>query len=86
MNLPFILNFNYWTNSPLNNIKAPMPGLVIDIKVDVGQAVKEGDTIVVLEAMKMENNIKASADGIVKQILCDSSQAVEKNDTLIVFE
>jgi len=70
----------------MNNIKAPMPGLVIDIKVDVGQAVQEGDTILVLEAMKMENNIKAPAEGVVKQILCESGQAVEKNDILIAFE
>jgi len=70
----------------MNDIKAPMPGLVLDVKVDVGQAVQEGDTILVLEAMKMENNIKAPAEGIVKEIICEPSKAVEKNDILIIFE
>lgn len=70
----------------MNNVKAPMPGLVIDILVDVGQVVKQGDTLLILEAMKMENNIKASADGKVKQIVCETSKAVEKNDILVVFE
>ena len=70
----------------INDIKAPMPGLVLDVLVDVGQAVKEGDTVLILEAMKMENNIKAPADSIVKQVVCEPSVAVEKNDLLIVFE
>ncbi len=70
----------------MNNVKAPMPGMVIDVLVDKGQAVVAGDTLLVLEAMKMENNIKAPADGIVKQVVCESGIAVEKNDILIVFE
>lgn len=69
----------------MNDLKAPMPGLVLDVLVDVGQSVKEGDTLVVLEAMKMENNIKAQSDGIVKEVICESSTAVEKNDLLIIF-
>ena len=80
------LGMDNLSTQKMNDIKAPMPGLVLDVLVDVGQAVKEGDTILVLEAMKMENNIKAPADGVVKQVVCESSQAVEKNELLIVFE
>ena len=70
----------------INEIKAPMPGLVLDILVEVGQEVHQGETILVLEAMKMENNIKTPADAIVKEILCKKGQAIDKNDILIVFE
>jgi biotin carboxyl carrier protein len=69
----------------VNDIKAPMPGLVLDIKVNEGDEVKKGDTILVLEAMKMENNIKSPADGVVKKIGVKKGQAVEKNQVLINF-
>ena len=52
----------------MDNVKAPMPGLVLDVLVEIGQAVKKGDNLLILEAMKMENIIKASGNGIVKSI------------------
>ena len=74
------------SSQKINEIKAPMPGLVLDILVEVGQEVHQGDTVLVLEAMKMENNIKTPADAVVKEILCEKGQAIDKNDILIVFE
>lgn len=69
-----------------NELKAPMPGLVLDIKVSVGQKVKTGESMVVLEAMKMENILKATADVTIKDIKVKSGQNVEKNAVLIEFE
>lgn len=70
----------------VNDLKAPMPGLIVDIKVQVGDTVKKGDTILILEAMKMENVLKASGDGIVKNIKIAPKQNVEKNQVMIEFE
>jgi biotin carboxyl carrier protein len=69
----------------VNEIKAPMPGLVLDIRVLEGDAVKKGDPILVLEAMKMENIIKSPTDGIIKKINVKKGLAVEKNQVLINF-
>jgi len=66
-----------------NNIKAPMPGLVLRIMAKVGDQVKKGDALLVLEAMKMENIIKADGEGIVKRIAVEPKQVVEKNTLLI---
>jgi biotin carboxyl carrier protein len=66
-----------------NNIKAPMPGLVLRIMANVGDHVKKGDALLVLEAMKMENIIKADGEGIVKRIAVEPKQIVEKNTLLI---
>ena len=70
----------------VNDLKAPMPGLIVDIKVRVGDTVKKGDTILILEAMKMENILKATGDGIVKNIKIAPKQNVEKNQVMIEFE
>jgi biotin carboxyl carrier protein len=70
----------------INEIKAPMPGMVLDIKVNEGSTVKKGDVLIVLEAMKMENNLKSPSDGIVKKIVAKKGTAVEKNQLLISFE
>ena len=67
-------------------LKAPMPGLVLKIEVEPGQAVKEGDALVVLEAMKMENVLKSPADVVVKSVEVTEGIAVEKNQVLIEFE
>jgi biotin carboxyl carrier protein len=69
-----------------NNLKAPMPGLVLRINVAVGDSVKKGDVLLVLEAMKMENAIKADGEGKVKRIAVNTQQAVEKNTLLIEME
>lgn len=67
-------------------LKAPMPGLVLEIMVKAGDSIKKGDAILVLEAMKMENNIKAVADAVVKKIAVQKGNAVEKNQVLVLFE
>jgi biotin carboxyl carrier protein len=69
----------------VNDVKAPMPGLILDIKVQPGQEIKKGDPILILEAMKMENILKSPGDGIVKEIKVSVKQNVEKNQVLILF-
>jgi biotin carboxyl carrier protein len=73
-------------SNKVNDLKAPMPGLVLKVLVAEGAEVKKGDTLLVLEAMKMENNIKATHDVNIKQILIKPGDKVEKNQTLIAFQ
>lgn len=70
----------------LNELKSPMPGLVLEINVNVGQAVEKGDPLLILEAMKMENVLKSPGQGTVKAIPIKAGDAVEKNQLLIEFE
>ncbi|KAA5549369.1 acetyl-CoA carboxylase biotin carboxyl carrier protein subunit [Adhaeribacter rhizoryzae] len=70
----------------VNEIKAPMPGLIVAIKVEPGQEVKKGDPLLVLEAMKMENILKSPGDGVVKTIKVNLRDNVEKNQVLILFQ
>jgi biotin carboxyl carrier protein len=74
------------TTAKVTHVKAPMPGLVLNVLVEAGQEVKKGDKLLVLEAMKMENIIKAAGDGKVARIAVDKGQAVDKNQTLVEFE
>jgi acetyl/propionyl-CoA carboxylase alpha subunit len=67
------------------DIKAPMPGLVLNVMVSQGQQIKAGDALVVLEAMKMENVLKAQSDGLVKRVIVKKGDKVEKNQVMIVF-
>ena len=69
----------------MNELKAPMPGLVLKIMVKEGDEVKKGDSLIVLEAMKMENNIKAMGDGKVGSIQVNAGDKVDKNQLLISF-
>ena len=69
----------------VNNIKAPMPGLILDLKVKEGDSVKQGDVLLILEAMKMENIIKSPGDGTVKKVKAKKGDSVEKNQVLIEF-
>lgn len=70
-------------SSSKNAVKAPLPGTISAINVKVGDQVKRGDTLLVMEAMKMENNIMANADGQVKSILVTVGQAVSQDDALV---
>ena len=70
----------------VNEINAPMPGLILDVEVRDGQEVKEGEALLVLEAMKMENTITAPRDGVVKEISIEKGQTVEKKQLLIEME
>jgi len=66
-------------------VDAPLPGLVIDIKVSQGAAVKKGDALVILETMKMESSIVSSQDGIVGSIACAKGETVEMGDLLVTL-
>ena len=68
-----------------NKVNSPLPGSVISVAVKEGQAVKKGDTLLVLESMKMENPIMAEQDGTVKQILVSAGQNVMQDDLLLVL-
>jgi len=70
----------------VRDIKAPMPGLVLEISVKDGQEMKEGDRILVLEAMKMENSITIQANARIKKINVSNGQAVEKGQVLVELE
>ena len=70
----------------LKDIKAPMPGLVLDILVESGQTVSAGDPLLILEAMKMENVIKAPGDGVIKDVPVQKGAAVEKGQLLVGLE
>ena len=69
----------------VQQIKAPMPGLVLSVLVAVGDEVKKGDSLLVLEAMKMENMIKSPTDGVINKITIKQGDKVEKNEVLIHF-
>jgi biotin carboxyl carrier protein len=69
----------------VNSIKAPMPGLIIDLKVKEGDLVNQNDPLLILEAMKMENIIKSPGAGIVKSVKVKKGDSVEKNQILIEF-
>lgn len=70
----------------INNLIAPMPGLILKLMVKPGDPVKKGDALLILEAMKMENVFKAANDCIIKDVNVAEKQAVEKGMELITFE
>jgi biotin carboxyl carrier protein len=70
----------------LLEVKAPMPGLVLRVEVQVGQKVKIGTGLVILEAMKMENEIRSLTDGTVKEIKVIEKSVIDKGETLIILE
>jgi len=66
-------------------VRAPMPGLVLSIAVSEGQEIESGDTVVILESMKMENELKAPRGGVIDRIEIEPGQSVEQNQVLIVI-
>lgn len=80
------MGFGTSAGKQVKEIKAPMPGLVLEIGVTDGQAVKEGDRILILEAMKMENSILIHADATIKRVNVKAGQAVEKGQVLVELE
>jgi biotin carboxyl carrier protein len=80
------LGFSAVSTRQIKEIKAPMPGLVLDIHVEAGQEVAEGDKILILEAMKMENSLLIHTNARIKTVLVKKGQAVDKNQVLIELE
>jgi biotin carboxyl carrier protein len=69
----------------VNNIKAPMPGLIVGISLEPGDVVNKGDTVLILEAMKMENSLKAPGPGTVRSVKVQKGDRVEKGQVLVEF-
>ena len=70
----------------MSNVDAHITGTVWKIECQVGQSVDEGDTLVILESMKMEMPVEAEDSGTVKEIKCEEGQSVSEGDTLVVLE
>jgi biotin carboxyl carrier protein len=81
-----ILGIQKGSQKNINILKAPMPGLIVDVAVKKSDLVKKGDPVIILEAMKMENILSSPVDGKVKEIKVNPQQTVEKNNILIKFE
>ncbi|TDS53978.1 acetyl-CoA carboxylase biotin carboxyl carrier protein subunit [Myroides indicus] len=80
------LGFSLNSSKQVNSIKAPMPGLILDIHVSEGQEVVENDNLLILEAMKMENNLVSPRAGKIKSIHVNKGDTVDKGLVLIEFE
>jgi biotin carboxyl carrier protein len=80
------MGFEIGATKKVNEIKAPMPGLILAISVKVGQEVQEFDPLLILEAMKMENTLTSPRAGIIKSISVTNGETVNKNQLLIEFE
>ena len=80
------MGFTFGQTKHVNLINAPMPGLILDIHVKEGQEVKENESLLILEAMKMENVITSPRDGIIKYVNIDKGDAIDKGHLLIEFE
>ncbi len=79
------LGMDNMASSKILQVKAPMPGLVLDVLAQEGAEIKKGDNLLVLEAMKMENMIKSPTDGTIKKIEIKKGDKVEKNALLVSF-
>lgn len=80
------MGFELNSATNINNIIAPMPGLILSIEVEEGQEVKENDPVLILEAMKMENVLVAPKNATVKSIKVEKGETVDKNELLVEFE
>ena len=74
------------TSTGKSGVKSPLPGVILDIKVNVGDTVKKGQTIIILEAMKMENNINADKDGKITAINVSKGESVLEGTDLVIIE
>jgi len=79
------MGINKVSTNTLNYVKAPMPGLIIDLKIKAGDEVKKGDILLILEAMKMENILKSPGNGTVKEVKVKKGDSVEKSQVLVEF-
>jgi biotin carboxyl carrier protein len=80
------IGLNNIDTQSVNELKSPMPGLIVEIKVKQGESIKKDQQLIVLEAMKMENVLTSPVDGIIKEIIVNPQQTVEKNSLLVIFE
>ncbi|OIQ16030.1 MAG: acetyl-CoA carboxylase biotin carboxyl carrier protein subunit [Flavobacterium sp. MedPE-SWcel] len=80
------MGFEIGAAKQVNEIKAPIPGLILEINVTVGQEVQENDDLLILEAMKMENTFQSPRAGVIKSIAINKGDAVDKGQLLIEFE
>lgn len=80
------LGLNIGGGHKINTVRAPMPGLVLNVMVETGQSVQKGDPLLILEAMKMENVIKAAGEGRVKAVKVEKGAAVDKGQLLLEME
>ncbi len=79
------LGMSHALSAVVKDVKAPMPGLILDIAVKVGDEVQKGDKLLILEAMKMENVVKSPGEGKISAIKVEKGQNVEKNQVIILF-
>ena len=80
------LGFEVGVSTVIKQLKAPMPGLILEINVEEGQTVNENDNLLILTAMKMENSLLSPRDGVIKSIAINIGDSVIKGDLLIEFE
>jgi acetyl-CoA carboxylase biotin carboxyl carrier protein len=74
------------TGGFLPDVEAHITGTVWKIECEIGQTITEGDTLLILESMKMEMPVESEDDGVVKEIKCEEGQSVSEGDTLVVLE
>jgi biotin carboxyl carrier protein len=80
------MGFAIGSSIKTNSINAPMPGIILSVNVKEGQEIKEGETLLILEAMKMENAISAPNDGVIKSIFIKIGKTVDKGELMIEME
>lgn len=80
------MGFKDASSASAGSLKAPMPGKIVQILIQVGDIVHAGQPVIILEAMKMENELKTTIDGTVKAISVEKGQSVEKNELLLEIE
>lgn len=80
------MGFGSVATKQIKEVKAPMPGLVLEIAVTMKQQLQPGDKLIILEAMKMENSLQATTEAVVKQVHVKKGQSVVKGQLLITFE